>query len=98
QRRHEIGIRMALGATAGRIQANVLAQTLRLAVIGVVIGAIVSLAVARLIASLLFETAPTDPIAFAGTVVLLGLTALLAGWIPARRASRVDPMSALRAN
>ncbi|MGH9652650.1 MAG: FtsX-like permease family protein, partial [Bryobacteraceae bacterium] len=98
QRRHEIGIRMALGATAGRIQANVLAQTLRLAVIGVVIGAIVSFAVARLIASLLFKTAPTDPIAFAGTVVLLGLTALLAGWIPARRASRVDPMSALRAN
>ncbi|MGH9772564.1 MAG: ADOP family duplicated permease [Candidatus Acidiferrales bacterium] len=98
QRTQEIGIRMALGATAGRIQANVLSQTVRLAVIGVVSGAIVSLAVARLIASLLFKTAPTDPIAFAGTVVLLGLTALLAGWIPARRASRVDPMSALRAN
>ncbi|HEX7362564.1 MAG TPA: ABC transporter permease [Bryobacteraceae bacterium] len=98
QRTHEIGIRMALGATAGLVQANVLSQTLRLAVIGVALGAIASLAVARLIASLLFETAPTDPVAFAGTIALLGVTALLAGWIPARRASRVDPMTALRAN
>ncbi|HEX7362563.1 MAG TPA: ABC transporter permease [Bryobacteraceae bacterium] len=98
QRTHEIGIRMALGATAGLVQANVLSQTLRLAVIGVALGTIASFAVARLIASLLFETAPTDPVAFAGTIALLGLTALLAGWIPARRASRVDPMTALRAN
>ncbi|MGH9772861.1 MAG: ADOP family duplicated permease, partial [Candidatus Acidiferrales bacterium] len=81
QRTHEIGIRMALGATAGRVQANVLSQTLRLAVIGVFIGAIVSVVLARLIASLLFETAPTDPIAFAGTILLLGLTALVAGWL-----------------
>lgn len=98
QRTQEIGIRMALGATAGRVQANVLSQTLRLAIIGVAIGAVASMAVARLIASLLFETAPTDPIAFIATIVLLGLTALLAGLLPARRASRVDPMAALRAN
>jgi predicted permease len=96
QRTQEIGIRMALGATAGRVQAGVLSQTLRLTVTGVAIGIIVSLAVARLIASLLFGTAPTDPAAFAGMVILLGAAALLAGFLPAQRAAHVDPMNALR--
>jgi ABC-type antimicrobial peptide transport system permease subunit len=92
----EIGIRMALGATAGRVQAGVLSQTLRLTLMGVVIGTLASLAVARLIASLLFGTAPTDPAAFAGMIILLGTAALLAGFLPAQRAARVDPMIALR--
>jgi ABC-type antimicrobial peptide transport system permease subunit len=96
QQTQEIGIRMALGATAGRVQAGILSQTLRLAVIGVVLGTVASLAVARLIAALLFGTAPTDPAAFIGMVILLGVTALLAGFLPAQRASRVDPMIALR--
>ncbi|HLY43585.1 MAG TPA: ABC transporter permease [Terracidiphilus sp.] len=94
----EIGIRMALGATEGRVQLDVIAKTLRLALIGIAIGFAVSFAIARLIASLLFHTAPTDPVTFAGMVVLLGGVALLAGYVPARRASRVDPMVALRTN
>jgi ABC-type antimicrobial peptide transport system permease subunit len=88
---------MALGATAGRVQAVILSETLRLAVIGVAIGIVASMAAARLIASLLFGTAPTEPATFIGMVILLGIAALLAGFLPAQRASRVDPMIALRA-
>jgi ABC-type antimicrobial peptide transport system permease subunit len=96
QQTQEIAIRVALGATKGRVQGAILWQTLRLAAVGAVIAAAASLAVARLIASLLFETAPADPTSFAGTVVLLALAALAAAAIPAQRASRVDPMAALR--
>jgi predicted permease len=94
----EIGIRMALGATETRVQLDVIWKTLRLALIGIVVGIIASLAVARLIASLLFRTAPTDPLTFVGMVALLGAVALLAGYLPARRASTIDPMVALRTN
>ena len=94
----EIGIRMALGATETRVQLEVIWKTLRLALIGIAVGIIASLAVARLIASLLFRTAPTDPLTFVGMVVLLGAVALLAGYLPARRASTIDPMVALRTN
>jgi ABC-type antimicrobial peptide transport system permease subunit len=92
----EIGIRMALGATAGQIQRGVVAQTLRLALIGIGIGGVASFAVARGIASLLFGTEPNDPAIFAAMIALLGTVALLAGHIPARRASRIDPMGVLR--
>jgi len=95
---HEIGIRMALGATQARVQIDVITRTLQLALIGIAIGVIASFAVARLIASLLFRTAPTDPFTFVGMVVLLGCVALLAGYLPARRASKIDPMVALRTN
>jgi predicted permease len=94
----EIGIRMALGATETRVQLDVIWETLRLALIGIALGMMASLAVARLIASLLFQTAPTDPLTFVGVVVLLGTVALLAGFLPARRASTIDPMVALRVN
>ena len=94
----EIGIRMALGATETRVQLDVIWKTLRLALIGVAVGIIASLAVTRLIASLLFQTAPTDPLTFVGMMVLLGGVALLAGYLPARRASMIDPMVALRTN
>ena len=94
----EIGIRMALGASQTRVQLEVISTTLRLALIGIAFGVVASLAVARLIASLLFHTAPSDPLAFVGTVVLLGGLALFAGYLPARRASRIDPMVALRTN
>jgi predicted permease len=94
----EIGIRMALGATGARVQLDVIWKTLRLSLIGIAVGVIASFAVARLIASLLFQTAPTDPLTFAGMVVLLGGVALLAGYLPARRASKIDPMVALRTN
>jgi predicted permease len=98
QRTQEIGIRMALGATMAKVQRSVLAKTLRLAVIGIAAGAIASLLVSRAIAALLFDTKPTDPIAFAVTVILIGSVALLAGYLPARRASRINPMVALRNN
>ncbi len=94
----EIGIRMALGASAWRVQFGVIFRTMRLALIGIAVGAAVSLAVASLIAAMLFNTAPTDPATFAVMVTLLVVVALLAGYIPARRASRVNPMVALRGN
>jgi predicted permease len=98
QRTQEIGIRMALGSTAGKVQRNVLGGTLRLALVGIAAGATASLVVSRAIVALLFDTAPSDPITFAATVLLIGAVALLAGYIPARRASRIDPMVALRNN
>jgi predicted permease len=98
QRTQEIGIRMALGATMAKVQRSVLAKTLRLALIGIAAGAVAALLVSRAIAALLFDTKPTDPIAFAATVLLIGSVALLAGYIPARRASRINPMVALRNN
>jgi predicted permease len=94
----EIGIRMALGATRSWVQIDVIGKTLRLALIGIAVGIIASLVLARLIASLLFQTAPTDPLTFAGMVVLLAGVALLAGYLPARRASKINPMVALRTN
>ena len=92
----EIGIRMALGATQERVQRDVVWKTLRLALLGTGAGVIVSLVVARLIASLLFGTEPTDPLTFAGMVIVLVGVAMLAGYLPARRASQIDPMVALR--
>ncbi|MGA8030646.1 MAG: ABC transporter permease [Bryobacteraceae bacterium] len=98
RQRPEIGVRMALGATETRVQLDVIRRTMRLALVGISIGVVASLAVSRLIASLLFRTAPSDPLTFLGMVVLLGTVALLAGYLPARRASKVDPMIALRSN
>ncbi len=92
----EIGIRMALGATQSTVQLGVIWKTLRLAFIGIAVGTFAALLVARLIASLLFQTAPNDPFAFAGMVILLAAVALLAGYLPARRASKIHPMIALR--
>jgi ABC-type antimicrobial peptide transport system permease subunit len=94
----EIGIRMALGATQTRVQLGVIGKTLQMALIGIAVGAIAAFGVARLLASLLFGTEPTDPLTFAAVTVLLGLVAFFAGYIPARRASRIDPMIALRTN
>lgn len=94
----QIGIRMALGATQERVLLGVIWKTLRLAFIGISAGLVSSLVVARLIASLLFGTTPNDPQTFATMVVLLGTVALLAGYLPARRASRIDPIIALRTN
>ncbi|HLJ78298.1 MAG TPA: FtsX-like permease family protein, partial [Acidobacteriaceae bacterium] len=98
RRTQEIGIRMALGASRGRVQSTVLARTLRLAGLGLIAGVGGSLAAAHAIASLLYGTAATDPLTYAGMVALLLLVALLAGYLPARRASRIDPMVALRSN
>jgi ABC-type antimicrobial peptide transport system permease subunit len=92
----EIGIRMALGATQARVLMGVISKTLRLALAGIVLGMAASFVVARLIASLLFGTAPTDPVTFAAMALLLCGVACLAGFIPARRAACIDPMRALR--
>jgi len=89
---------MALGATLARVQLDVIRATLQLALIGIVIGTLASLAASSLIASLLFGTTPTDPVTFLAMIVLLGAIALVAGYIPARRASRINPMIALRNN
>ena len=98
RRTQEIGIRMALGATVGRIQLNVIGKTLQLAFTGVALGTLASLAAAKWIASLLFGTAPTDLATFGGTILLLCCVAVVAGYIPALRASKIDPMIALRSN
>ncbi len=98
RRTQEIGIRMALGASPGSVRLMVIRATLRLALAGIGLGVLVSLAVTRLIATLLFGIAPADPLTFAATVLVLASVALVAGYLPARRASRIEPMSALRAN
>jgi predicted permease len=96
QRRQEIGVRMALGATARGISLEVLRSTLRLAGVGVVLGTLGAMIVARLISALLFGTSPADPLTFAGSAAALVLVALGAGVLPALAAARVEPMSALR--
>ncbi|MGZ4732997.1 MAG: FtsX-like permease family protein, partial [Terriglobales bacterium] len=98
QRTQEIGIRMALGATMARVQLGVMGKTLVLTLIGIATGGIASLVVARAINTLLFGTTPTDPVTFAAVMIMLGAVALFAGYLPARRASRIDPMVALRNN
>ena len=98
RRTQEIGIRMALGASAGRVQMSVISKTLKLAAIGIGVGVVASIMVSNLISSLLFGTAPTDPITFAVMIFLLGVVAAVAGYLPARRASRINPMVALRNN
>lgn len=93
---HEIGIRMALGASGAQVQRSVIGRTLRLAGIGIAIGAVGSIVIARWIESLLFRTEPWDPVAFVSMVTLLLAIAGLAGYIPSMRASRVEPVIALR--
>ena len=95
QRTQEMGIRMALGARASQMQWQVVARTLALAAVGIVIGCAGALLLSRLIVSLLYDVEPTDPLTFVGVTSLLALIAVLAGYFPARRASRIDPMKVL---
>jgi predicted permease len=96
QKTQEIGVRMALGASAGRVRRGVILNTLRLALGGIVVGTAASVASARLIASLLFATSPWDATTYAGVILSLIAVALISGYLPARRASGIDPMTALR--
>jgi predicted permease len=96
RRTQEIGVRMALGASPSNVQMGVISKTMQMASIGIAVGVMGSIAVAHLIASLLFGTAPTDPTTFVAMAVLLGVVAGFAGYLPARRASRINPMVALR--
>ncbi|HSK11162.1 MAG TPA: ABC transporter permease [Vicinamibacterales bacterium] len=96
QRRQEIGIRLALGAQAAQVKSMVVFQGMRLAVVGVIIGVAGAFALSRLLTAFLYGVTSRDPVVFAGVPVLLTAVALLAVWLPARRASSVDPTIALR--
>ena len=96
QRTHELAIRIALGAQHTDVFRLIVGQGMRLAVAGVAIGLAGAFALTRFLRTLLFEIGPTDPITFAGVSILLALVALLACYVPARRASRVDPIAGLR--
>lgn len=96
QRQRELGVRIALGATRRDLFWLVVGQGLRLPALGVAAGLIGAFAVTRLIEHLLFQVSPTDPFTFAGVAALLMMVALAASWIPAHRATRIDPIEALR--
>ena len=96
QRTREIGLRIALGAQRVSVLSLVVGQGLKLAVIGSAIGLVGALSTTRLVLRLLYGISPIDPVTFAGVSVLLAVVAMLASWLPARRAAKVDPMEALR--
>jgi putative ABC transport system permease protein len=96
QRRREIGVRMALGATSRDVIGDVLGQGLRLAGLGMFVGVVLSLAMTRVLSAVLFATSPTDAATFAGAAALLAAITVLASLVPALRASHVDPLVALR--
>ena len=96
RRTQEIGIRMALGARPVDVLRMVLGQGARLALLGAALGVVCALALTRLMGSLLFDVSPTDPLTFLVTALALPAVAVFATFIPARRATRVDPMIALR--
>jgi putative ABC transport system permease protein len=96
QRTREIGIRMALGAQRGGVLQLVLGQGFRMVVLGLALGLAGAFAATRVLASLLFEVQPRDPVVFSGAIVLMFCVAFIANYIPARRATQVDPMIALR--
>ncbi|MFN8004958.1 MAG: FtsX-like permease family protein, partial [Acidobacteriota bacterium] len=96
ERTHELGIRLALGAQTRDITRLVIAQGIKLVALGLALGLAVALAFTRVLRSILYGVSATDPLTFAGVPLLLLLVALLACWIPARRATKVDPLITLR--
>lgn len=97
RRTHEIGLRIALGAQRAQVERLVLSRSFSLVLTGLVLGTVLALSLARLLRGLLFGIEPTSPIAYAAAVVLLATVATVASWVPARRAARLDPTVALRA-
>jgi putative ABC transport system permease protein len=96
QRVHEIAIRLALGASPGDLLKLVIGKAMLMVLVGLALGAVAALALTRVLASLLYDTSPTDPITWIAAGALLAAVALMACYIPARRAAKVDPMAALR--
>jgi putative ABC transport system permease protein len=96
RRTQEIGIRVALGAQRSAVLKLIIGEGMKRALVGVAMGLIAALLLTRVMKSLLFEVSATDPLTFAANALLLSSVALLACWLPARRAARVDPMEALR--
>ena len=96
QRTQEIGVRVALGAGRGAILRMVITQGIKLALIGVVVGLFGAFGAAQYVRTILYNVTPTDPVIFSGVAVFLVLVAALASYVPARRATAVDPLTALR--
>ena len=96
QREQEIGIRMALGARQQDVRAMVVREAMALALVAVVVGLVISVALTRTMSGLLYGVAATDPLTFAGAASLLVVVVLVAGYLPARRAARLDPAATLR--
>ena len=96
RRTHEIGVRLALGARPADVVSLVVGRGARMALAGVAIGLLLSLAVGRMLQGILYGVGGSDRVAFVGMAALLCATVLLASWLPARRAARVDPIAALR--
>jgi ABC-type antimicrobial peptide transport system permease subunit len=96
QRTSEIGIRLALGADAIDILRMIVGSAMRLALVGLTAGVLLALALTRTLTALLYETTGTDPLTFSGVVLVLGAVAMLASYLPARRAARITPVEALR--
>jgi putative ABC transport system permease protein len=98
RRMHEMGVRVALGATRGDVVRLVVGGVARLAFTGVVLGVLGALALGRVMQAILFDTSPSDPGVLGGAALLLAAIALVAGYLPARRAAAVSPLSALRSD
>ena len=96
QRRREFGIRLALGARATQVTGVVVREALALAGIGLVVGLAAALGLTRVLAGLLYEVSPRDPVTFAAVALLVAVVAMAAAWVPARRATRIDPATTIR--
>jgi len=96
RRTAEIGVRMALGAQRGQVLWMILQESLIICVVGAVVGLPLAFGIGKLLRTSLYGVGPSDPLTFAGAVIVVGLVAVLSSWIPARRASSVEPMVALR--
>jgi len=97
QRTREIGVRIAIGASRRDVLALVVGKAMRLTAIGLSVGIVLAAGAGQLLRSQIFGVSPLDPVTFVGVIALLAAVALLAAWLPARRAARVDPIVALQA-
>jgi putative ABC transport system permease protein len=98
QRRHEIGLRMALGAQQDDILRMIIWQSLVLTLVGIAVGSVAAFGITRVLRNLLYQVSPVDPVAFVVVTVLLAGVTLVASYFPARRATRIDPLLALRSD